>query len=608
MCFGESPEETSRLSGCRPQALCDHKVETENTAETVKLLQNCISDLTSVLALPALWTGSEPSQIINILLDGLVGTLCLDFVYARISNGSPSEDLRLAERQAPLILPGVVGQALKFWITDSSFTSPVTIPNPIGPGKVSIALLRLGFQEEVGVVVAASHRSDFPTQIETLLLRVAANQAAIGLQEAHLLTEQKRAAEQFEQKVKERTTQLGAVNEELIREITEREHAQEEQRKLAALVANSTDFIGVASLEGPTLFLNPAGQRMIGLEGEKEVRETTMFDYLAPLELDRFRNEVLPAIMRDGRWEGEISLRHFKTGAMIPMLHHLFFIKEFGTDRRLALATISRDMTARKRVEKTLLDSELALQRAHIELAHVSRVLALGELTSSIAHEVNQPLGAIVTNGNASLRLIARDKPDLEGAREAVECMIEDALRASEVIKRIRALLKKRTPEMSPLNVNWTIQDVLELTAGELAKNQIVLTTELGTDLSPVLGDRVQLQQVLLNLILNSSEAMSAPDWQPRELLVTSRMSDSVQLMVAVSDTGNGLDPKTAEHVFDPFVSTKEGGLGLGLSISRTIVEAHGGRLWATRNSAQGTTFQFTLPAADSSRPSAGQP
>jgi C4-dicarboxylate-specific signal transduction histidine kinase len=201
-------------------------------------------------------------------------------------------------------------------------------------------------------------------------------------------------------------------------------------------------------------------------------------------------------------------------------------------------------MTARKRAEKTLLDSELALQLAHTELAHASRVLTVGELTSSIAHEVNQPLGAIVTNGNASLRLIARNKPDLEGAREAVECMIGDALRASEVIKRIRALLKKSTPEMAPLNVNWTIQDVLELTASELAKNQIVLTIELGTDLSPVLGDRVQLQQVLLNLILNSSEAMSAPDWQPRKLLVTSRMSDSVQLMVAVSDTGNGLDPR----------------------------------------------------------------
>jgi PAS domain S-box-containing protein len=582
-------------------------VETENTAETIKLLQGCISDLISVVALPAVWKGKEPSQIITTVLDGLVGMLRLDFIYARISNASPSEVLRLAESQTPLIPPGVVGQALKFWMMDSSFTSPVTIPNPIGPGKVSLALFRLGSQDEVGVVVAASHRSDFPTKIETLLLRVAANQAAIGLQEAHLLTEQKRAAEQFEQKVKERTTQLGAVNEELIREITERERAQEEQRELAALVANSTDFIGVASLEGPALFLNPAGQRMIGLEGEKEVRATTMSSYFAPLELDRFRNEVLPAVMRDGRWEGEISLRHFKTGAMIPMLHHLFFIKEPGTDRRLALATISRDMTARKRAEKTLLNSELALQLAHTELAHASRVLTVGELTASIAHEVNQPLGAIVTNGNASLRLIARDKPDLEGAREAVECMIADALRASEVIKRIRALLKKSAPEMAPLNVNWTIQEVLELTARELAKNEIVLTTELGADLCPVLGDRVQLQQVLLNLILNSSEAMSAPDWQPRELLVTSRMSDSAQLMVAVSDTGNGLDPKTAEHIFNPFVSTKEGGLGLGLSISRTIVEAHGGRLWATRNSAQGTTFQFTLPAGDNSPPSAGQ-
>jgi C4-dicarboxylate-specific signal transduction histidine kinase len=220
----------------------------------------------------------------------------------------------------------------------------------------------------------------------------------------------------------------------------------------------------------------------------------------------------------------------------------------------------------------------------------------VGELTASIAHEVNQPLGAIVTNGNASLRLISRDPPNIEGAREAVDCMIEDAMRASEVIVRIRALLKNSPPELVPLNMNWSIQDVLALTAGELARNQVSLTTELAVDLAPVLGDRIQLQQVLLNIILNGVEAMSAPEWQPRELMVTSSMSESGELMVAVKDSGHGLDQRTAKDIFDPFVSTKEGGLGLGLSISRTIIETHGGRLWATSNAGGGTTLQFTLP------------
>jgi signal transduction histidine kinase len=221
-------------------------------------------------------------------------------------------------------------------------------------------------------------------------------------------------------------------------------------------------------------------------------------------------------------------------------------------------------------------------------------------LTSSIAHELNQPLGAIVTNGNASLRLISRDHPDIQGAREAVECMIGDAMRASEVIKGIRALLKKKKAELALLDINSAIHDVLKLTASELAKSQVLLTTELGADLAPVLGDRIQLQQVLLNLILNSNEAMSAPGWKPRELKVTSRVSEPGELMVAVSDSGRGLDPRTAEHIFDAFVSSKEDGLGLGLSISRTIIEAHGGRLWAIANG-KGTTFQFTLPAGSES-------
>jgi PAS domain S-box-containing protein len=249
------------------------------------------------------------------------------------------------------------------------------------------------------------------------------------------------------------------------------------------------------------------------------------------------------------------------------------------------------DMTRRKL-------SEEALRQAHAELAHASRVLTVGELTASIAHEVNQPLGAIVTNGNASLRLISRDPPNIEGAREAVDCMIADAMRASQVIVQIRALIKKSPPAMAPLNLNWSIQDVLGFTASELARNHVLLTAELATDLAPVLGDRIQLQQVLLNIILNGIEAMSAPDWQPRELMVTSRMSDSAELMVAVKDSGHGLDPGAVEHIFDPFVSTKEGGLGLGLSISRTIIEAHGGSLWATSNAGRGTTLQFTLPAS----------
>jgi signal transduction histidine kinase len=224
-------------------------------------------------------------------------------------------------------------------------------------------------------------------------------------------------------------------------------------------------------------------------------------------------------------------------------------------------------------------------------------VLTVGELTSSIAHELNQPLGAIVTNGNASVRLLSRDKPDLEGAREAIDCMIGDAMRASEVIRGIRALVKKTTPQKMLLDINEIIREVVVLSASELAKNQVSLRPELSADLQSVIGDRVQLQQVLLNLILNGNEAISKSTWLPREVVVSSRTSGPAEVTVSVSDTGIGLNPKNQERVFDSFFTSKEGGLGLGLSISRTIIEAHDGKLWCTPNDGKGATFQFTLPA-----------
>ena len=256
------------------------------------------------------------------------------------------------------------------------------------------------------------------------------------------------------------------------------------------------------------------------------------------------------------------------------------------------LLIFQRYVTERKRAEEEL-------QRAQSELAHVTRVTTLGELTASIAHEVNQPLGAIATNGYACLRLLSRDAPDLDGAREAAEAMINDAMRASGVIKRIRALLKKAAPEKALLDINEIIREVISLASSELIKNQVALRTELVTGLPQVEGDRVQLQQVVLNLILNGNEAISGADWQPRELLISSEVSKPGEMIVRVRDTGTGLDPQDGERIFEPFFTTKDnGGLGLGLSISRTIIAAHGGRLWATTNEGPGSTFQFTLPAS----------
>lgn len=256
------------------------------------------------------------------------------------------------------------------------------------------------------------------------------------------------------------------------------------------------------------------------------------------------------------------------------------------------LVSFQKYITERKRTEEEL-------RKTQVELAHVTRVTTLGELTVSIAHEVNQPLGAIVTNGHACLLLLSRTNPDIDEARRAVESMIADGIRASEVIKRIRGLLKKSRGGKSSCNINDNIREVLALTAGELTKNGVNVRTELAHGLPYVIADRVQIQQVVLNLILNSKEAMSGAGWQPRELLIRSEQAGP-EIVVTVIDTGVGIAPENRESAFVPFFTSKEEGLGFGLSISQTIVEAHGGRLWTKPgHNGQGTTFQFSLPTGE---------
>ncbi|HKD26841.1 MAG TPA: ATP-binding protein, partial [Xanthobacteraceae bacterium] len=239
--------------------------------------------------------------------------------------------------------------------------------------------------------------------------------------------------------------------------------------------------------------------------------------------------------------------------------------------------------------------AEAALREAQTELAHVTRVTTMGELAASIAHEVNQPLAAVVTNANACLRWLAGGTPNLEEAREAVERIIRDGKRAGDVIGRIRALVKKNGTEQASLDINEAVQEVVGLIQSEIQKNGVVLRMELAADLPRVLGDRVQLQQVILNLMMNGIEAMSGVTDRSRDLLIRSRQHESDKVLVAVQDSGVGLQSESLDRLFKAFFTTKPKGMGMGLAISRSIIEAHGGKLWAVSNDGPGATFQFTL-------------
>jgi signal transduction histidine kinase len=219
----------------------------------------------------------------------------------------------------------------------------------------------------------------------------------------------------------------------------------------------------------------------------------------------------------------------------------------------------------------------------------------MGELAASIAHEVNQPLVGVVTNASASLRLLAGDSPNLVETREAIRAIIRDGNRAADVISRMRALFKKAGPVKEQLNINDAIEEVVVLTRGEARRNKVALRMELAPNLPLIMADRVQVQQVAMNLILNGIEAMRVVEERGRDLVIRTHRHEGDQVLVAVQDSGIGLDPGNVERIFDAFHTTKPGGMGMGLSISRSIVESHGGRLWASANNGPGATFQFTL-------------
>jgi len=249
------------------------------------------------------------------------------------------------------------------------------------------------------------------------------------------------------------------------------------------------------------------------------------------------------------------------------------------------------DITERKRGEE-------ALRNAEADLTRVARLTTMGELAASIAHEINQPLTGVVSSGNACLRWLANDRPNLDEARRAAERIVRDGHRAGDIIRSLRALAGKSGPEMTQLDINDMIREVVILMRSELNRHDVMLETELSGGLEPIMGDRVQLQQVILNLIMNAIEAMSAIMRQPRVLRVSSQIDGPGAALIAVEDSGPGLAPETMDRLFDPFFTTKPSGMGMGLSICRSIVDAHGGRLWASPQSPRGAVFQFTVPTA----------
>jgi hypothetical protein len=994
----------------------------ENTAE-IKRLQSCINDLISVLSLPAIWSGSEPSHILGTLLDVLLTMLRIDFAYARLdaSDGPPIEVVRLGDHWRSSVQPQPFCRSLDRWLTGNESASRSVVPNPAGEGEVWIASFSLSLQHKGGVLVAGSRRSDFPTEVERLLLRVAANQAGIGLQEARRSDEQKRISLVLEQRVAERTERLTVVNDELRRseaylaeaqrlshtgsfgwkistgeifwseetfrifqydrttkptvelflqrvhpedavlvketverasqdgrdfqheyrlvmpdgavkhvhvvahaerddsgvgfvgavmDVSDRKRAEEELRQSEALaeqrlrlvVDTTPAMLNSCRPDGYLDYVNKGWLDYFGFSLETALDRADVMKMSVPTEADMYDGEWRPIIHPEdlpgftAQWkstlvgdkplaggnprEREARVRRFdgvyrwhlfravplydKTGKIVKWYASAFDIEdrkraeealrqsesylaeaqrlartgswvwslpgndslhlseewyriygfdpekgvpsweerfqrihpedrarremvigralskkaEFELEYRILLpgGTVkyihtvghpvlsatgdllqfvgsSTDITDRKRAEMLLagekrllemiathdsrasifdalcrlveelasgslssvllLDSnsnclrhgaapslpipyteaidgasigpaagscgtaayrakpvivsdiatdplwdnyrdlalphglracwstpilssegrvlgtfatyyrephtptaqehhvvervthlasiviegeqaEEALRQAQTEIARASRVTTMGELTASLAHEVNQPIAAAITDANTCLRWLAGDTPNLEEAREAAMRVVKDNRRAAEIIGRVRLLFKKGTSERELVDLNEVIREMIVLLRNELTQHSISVSPDFAADCPQVMADRVQLQQVLMNLIMNSIDAMKDVVGM-RELTITSQQ-EREDLRVSVSDTGMGLPPQHADQIFNAFFTTKVNGTGMGLRISRSIVESHGGRLWAAENSPCGAIFCFTLP------------
>jgi len=406
------------------------------------------------------------------------------------------------------------------------------------------------------------------------------------------------ARDDLEVKVRERTAELQRSNDQLRNEAAERNRAEDEMRKQAELLSLAHDAIIVRDLDSRVTFWNRGAQETYGWSAEEargrmthDLLQTTFPVALAAIEA---------AVIEHGGWEGELA--HVRRDGTAIVVASRWSVQRNQRGDPIAILEINRDISDRKQAEK-------ALHTAEAELAHVTRVTTLGEVTASFAHEVNQPLAAIVNNANACLALLPNGIADLDEVREALADIRNDAERASAVIDRVRALATRWSSEQKPLQLDEVVAGVVALAASESIARRVTIRTHLGADLPVVSGDRVQLQQVLLNLLVNGMDALSTVPEQERLLEIRGghdTLAGHPAATISVRDRGIGLTAAQMGRLFEAFYTTKPHGMGMGLAISRSIIEAHGGRLWAEPNQGPGATFSFSLPAATSSRAPGG--
>src|SRR5713101_667326 len=535
-------------------------------------LRSQLRDLIAILALPAVWSGRDAADIPEAVLEVLSSMLRLDLAYIRVADPAGSGPLETARVQGRPDLRGrgrEIASLLAQRTTDPDANQALVLQDPATGEPLRATRIAFGLAGHTGVVIAASRRSSFPTPFERFLLQSIVTQAEVALRNAEL-------NEDLERRVAERTRQL-----------------RESEQRFRDYAETASDWLWETgpdhsftrvSEERTALGIDPAGR--IGV---------TRWDFAADVEEEPEKWRLHGATLEAHQpFRGFVYRTASADGSAVYVATSGKPV--FDVDGRfLGYRGVSSDVTAAVRAEQV----EKALHQAQAELARVTRVTTLGELAASIAHEINQPLAAIGADANACLHWLAADRPDLDSVREALTAIVKDGDRAGAVITRIRTLLARAPLAHEPCDLSGVIGDVLVLVRPEIGRHRILLQTSLAPDLPQIMGDRIQLQQVLLNLLLNAAEAIREVSPERRRMIVRATADyrdDGPWAIVVVEDAGVGFGEAEAPRLFEAFYTTKPGGLGMGLSISRSIIDSHRGRLWATANPDHGATFHFALP------------
>ena len=547
-------------------------------------LRAALRDLVALSTFPAGWIGIEPRTIASGLADILTGSLGFDFAFVRMLDPTGGSTIDVTSGCATSVFFDWLQTQLS--TLDESLHKP-SIQDVVGlddrPISLRSIIVPIGFNAHAGVVAVGCERSDFPTEADRMLLTVAANHAATAFRSANLVIERRRAEEnvrkardELEMKVAERTAELQRAMIKLARSEAKLIEAQR--------VSQTGSFVwNVATRErvGSKEFF-----RILGFDDPNSVTWEMVLQRAHPED----RAVVKRTVSRASRHGNDLDYEH----RLLMPDHSVKYVRVVASAAKNSMDQLEYvgavvDITGTKLAEEKL-------HKVQTELARVTRVTTLGELTASIAHEVNQPLTGIIANAEACLRWLDCETPNLEAARRSVDWVIQDGSRATEVIRRIRKLVNKTDIEMTSLNINDVVGEVVAVVRHELASHQVSLKMELAPVLPMILGDRVQLQQVIINLVMNSIEAMQPVTDRQRELVIRSRLDDTQQVLVSVTDCGVGISAENTDRMFNAFFTTKSSGMGMGLSICRSIMEVHGGRLWATAGTPYGATFQFILP------------